>query len=258
MIEIKYGENSEQADLAGLSIAEAREQYHLKFNIPDGAKAYLNGKQIKKDQEAGLSICDCDALSFKEGTKVKVPVFMIAILAALAATGGMFAYTYFTATTTIGVTAGGADFADVSANMTVTPWSVCGYVTGAVNTGDLFTIDTTPCGYTGDFIATVYLSNAEQLTKVYRVLVLKLEVWDNAGPTKVDINGDGVVDLAGHEDYALLTLRNGATDLFITQPAPPSTYNVELAGGFYRTHIWGTGWTAGYQAPQLLIEISQR
>ena len=256
MVEIRYSEYSEQVDLAGWSVAEAREQYQLKFNIPDGAKAYLNGKQVKKDQESGLAICDCDEVYFKVGSKV--PVFMIALLAALAATGGMFAYTYFTATTTIGVTAGGADFADVSANMTVSPWSVCGYVTGAVNTGSLFTIDTTPCAYTGDFIATVYLSNAEQLSKVYRVLVLKLEVWDNVLAAKVDINGDGVVDLAGHEDYALLTLRNGATDLFITQPAPPSTYNVKLAGGFYRTHIWGTGWTAGFQSPQLLIEVSQR
>ena len=255
MVEIRYGESSEQADIAGMSVAEARERYGITFDIPDRAKAYVNGKPIKGDKESYLKLCDCDELTFKAGTKV--PVLLIAMLAALAATGGAFAYTFFTATTTIGVTAGGADFANVSVNMTVPTWSVCGYSTGAVNTGDLFTIDTTPCSYTGDFIATVYLSNAEQLTKVYRIMVLKIEIWDNAGG-QVDINGDGVVNAAGHEDYALLTLRNGATDLFVTQPAPPSSYNVKLAGGFYRTHIWGTGWTAGYQAPQLLIELAQR
>jgi hypothetical protein len=255
MVEIRYGEYSEQAELAGNSIAEAREQYQLRFNIPDKAKAYLNGKQVKKDMESNARISDCDELSFKEGSKV--PVLLIALLAALAVTGGMFAYTFFTATTTIGVTAGNADFAEVSSNMTVSGWSAYGYVTGAVTTGDLFTIDTEPCSYTGDFIATVYLSNAQQLAKVYRVLVLKLEIWDNAGG-KVDINGDGSVDAAGHEDYALLTLRNGACDMFVTQPAPPSSYNVKLAGGFYRTNIWGTGWTGGYQSPQLLIEVAQR
>lgn len=256
MIEIRYGEHSEQADIAGMSVAEARERYGIVFEIPDGAKAYVNGKPIKGDKEPYLMLRDCDELSFKTGSKV--PVLLVALLAALAATGGMFAYTFFTATTTIGVTAGGADFADVSANLTVSGWSACGYVMGAVNTGYLFTIDTKPCSYTGDFVATVYLSNAEQLAKVYRVLVLKLEIYDMAGPTKVDINGDGVVDAAGHADYALLTLRNGACDMFVTQPSPPGVYNVKLAGGFYRTHIWGTGWPTGAQSPQLLIEVAQR
>lgn len=256
MIEIRYGGHSEQADLAGMSVAEARERYGLIFEIPDRAKAYVNGKQVKKDKEPYLRLCDCDELSFKEGSKV--PVLLVALLAALAATGGVFAYTFFTATTTIGVTAAQADFVEVSANMTVSSWTAPGYFMGSVNTGDLFTIDTQPAGYVGDFVATVYLSNAEQLSKVYRVLVLKLEMYDNVGAAKVDINGDGVVDAVGHDDYALLTLRNGATDMFVTQPAPPSTYNVKLAGGFYRTHIWGTGWTSGHQAPQLLIEVAQK
>jgi len=256
MIEIRYGEHSEQADIVGMSVAEARERYGIVFEIPDRAKAYVNGKPIKGDKEPYLMLCDCDELSFKTGSKV--PVLLVALLAALAATGGVFAYTFFTATTTIGVTAASADFVEVSANMTVSGWTAPGYFMGAVSTGDLFTIDTRPASYVGDFVATVYLSNAEQLSKVYRVLVLRLELWDEIGVAKVDINGDGVVDAAGHADYALLTLRNGATDMFVTQPAPPSQYNVKLAGGFYRTHIWGTGWTAGHQAPQLLIEVAQK
>ena len=256
MIEIRYGEHSEQADIVGMSVAEARERYGIVFEIPDRAKAYVNGKPIKGDKEPYLMLCDCDELSFKTGSKV--PVLLVALLAALAATGGVFAYTFFTATATIGVTAASADFVEVSANMTVISWTAPGYFMGAVNTGDLFTIDTQPAGYVGDFVATVYLSNAEQLSKVYRVLVLRLELWDNVGAAQVDINGDGVVNALGHADYALLTLRNGATDMFVTQPSPPSTYNVKLAGGFYRTHIWGLGWGVGHQAPQLLIEVAQK
>jgi hypothetical protein len=256
LIKIRYSDYSEQADLAGRSVAEAREQYESAFEIPERAKAYLNGKEVSKDLEPELRLCDEDELVFKAGSKI--PVLAAALLAALAVTGGMFAYTYFTATTTLGLTAAQADFADVSANSTVAGWTVPGFFMGTAGTGDLFDIDTTPASYGGDFVATVYLSNAQQLAKVYRVLVLKLEVYDS-GVNKMDINGDGVVDAAGHEDYALLTLRNGATDLFVTQTNPNGDlYKVQLAGGFYRSHIWGTGWGSGYQAPQLLIEVAQR
>ena len=39
MVEIRYGEHYEMADLAGKSVAQAREQYKQEFDIPDKAKA---------------------------------------------------------------------------------------------------------------------------------------------------------------------------------------------------------------------------
>lgn len=51
MTEIRYGEYYEMADLAGKSVAQAREQYKQEFGIPDKAQAKLNGKGIR--QKAG-------------------------------------------------------------------------------------------------------------------------------------------------------------------------------------------------------------
>lgn len=41
MVEIRYGDYSEQADLAGKSVAEACEQYKLELGIPDKATAWF-------------------------------------------------------------------------------------------------------------------------------------------------------------------------------------------------------------------------
>lgn len=41
MVEIRYGEQYEAADLAGTSVAEAREWYKSEFDVPERAKTYL-------------------------------------------------------------------------------------------------------------------------------------------------------------------------------------------------------------------------
>ena len=87
MVEIKYGEYSELAELAGKSIAEAREQYESEFEIPDRAQAILNDKPLKKGQEDRILLGDGDELYFEEKKRSRKPLFITALLMALAISG---------------------------------------------------------------------------------------------------------------------------------------------------------------------------
>ena len=92
MVEIRYGEHYEVADLAGQLLAEAREQYKEEFGIPDKAQAKLNGKPVKKKLEAVTELGDGDEFSFAEKGRrglILVGTFLLAI----AITGSLFAYT---------------------------------------------------------------------------------------------------------------------------------------------------------------------
>ena len=93
MIQICYGEHCDLADLAGRSIAEAREQYKSEFEIPDRAQAILNDKPLKKKLEDRIMLEDGDDLSFEEKERSKKPIFAATLLSALAITGGLFACT---------------------------------------------------------------------------------------------------------------------------------------------------------------------
>ena len=44
MVEIRYSNSNEVADLAGQTVREARKQFKSEFSIPDKAKAKLNGR----------------------------------------------------------------------------------------------------------------------------------------------------------------------------------------------------------------------
>ena len=121
MVEIRYGERYEMADLAGRSIADAREQYKQEFGIPDKAQASLNSKGIGKKHEPMTALGDNDSLTFAEKSR-KGLFFIGAILLALAITGGIFAYGATTATVTLGLIAK-TDFAEVVA-ASPTVWNV--------------------------------------------------------------------------------------------------------------------------------------
>ena len=241
MIEIRYGEHSEQADLAGESVAQAREQYKSVFEVPDKAKAYLNGERVKKELEPDLKLSDCDELSFKKGSKM--PLLLAALLATLVVTGGMFAYAQTSTSVTVGV-AKQADFATVSANMTVSGWSVFGKYKGTIPSGNLFTI-TPASGYPGDLVATLYIGNGDELVDVYRVLVMRVSVYDNAAAKMV-----------GPE---ILTLGKGEVDLPLDIGAYTPPFTVKLDGGFYISHLFH-GWTipANHEDPLIYCDVTQR
>ena len=154
------------------------------------------------------------------------------------------------------MTAAQADFASVSANTSDPPdWKTFGFFRGTTGGGSLFDIDTTASTYQGDLVATVSIANADKLSKVYRVLAMKITAYDSSG--LIDINADNLTPDVD-KDFALLTLRNGAVDIFINQ-ANPDTYYIKLESGYYNSHIWGGGWGTGNpQRPILFCDIGQR
>ncbi len=119
MVEIRYGENYEVANLAGQSVAEAREQFKGEFGIAGKAGARINDRKVKGKMEAEVRLADNDRLTFTEA-KVGKGVFLVgALLLALSVTGGVFAFGLTTASTDFDqVTKSGEDFATVSSNTT--------------------------------------------------------------------------------------------------------------------------------------------
>ena len=258
MVEIRYGENYEKAELAGHSVSEARELFGGELGIPGKAKARLNGKKLNGSLEAETYLCDEDRLSFAE-SKGKGLILVGAMLLALATTGGMFAFGWINATNTLSAVAATQDFAAVSLNGSIPiTWSPYGFFKGTISTGasgtPVFNIDTATSNYTGDLVVTVSLANGDSLAKCYRLLSLKLMMYDSTDNI-VDINESG----GGNAfDYVLLTLGNGSVDIFPGGTADAMT--VRVKSGFYITHIFKSGnWdTPTKYQPELFAEVAQR
>ncbi len=243
MVEIRYGEHYEMADLAGRSIAQAREQYKQEFGIPDKAQASLNSKGIGQKHEPKTALGDNDSLTFAEKSR-KGLFFIGAILLALAITGGVFAYGQTTTTVGLALDAQ-SDFAAVAAASPTPTWDVWGSYKGSVDTGDLFTVTPdVPGGWTGDMSVVLTLTNAHELVAAYRILVLEIEIWDSTPVTPVKV---------GTTEY--LTMGNGEISIDITQTVNPP-YHVNLSDGFYITHKGG--WTASAEDPSIFCQVLQR
>ena len=69
MVEIRYGEHYEMANIAGKSVAQAREQYKQEFDIPGKARASLNGKGIRQKHELVTALGDNDSLTFAQKSR---------------------------------------------------------------------------------------------------------------------------------------------------------------------------------------------
>ena len=254
MIEIKYKDNSEVADVTGHTIAEARKQFRAGFGIADKASAFLNGKKISSSGEASTVLNDEDVLVFKKSGGNRIAYLVGALALAMTITGGIFAYGFVNASATINVAPVNYDFASVTANTTSLPsWTARGMQKNATGSGTLFDINTKTSGYTGDLVATVTLANAGDLAKVYRNLTLTIELRDSAN-NYVDINGDGV---ANSNDYTYLTLENGSAVLNIKQTIA-NIYTVKLRSGYYMCNVNSTGWAPGAGTPMLYCEIAQK
>ncbi|MDD5127701.1 MAG: hypothetical protein PHR43_06390 [Dehalococcoidales bacterium] len=253
MVEIKYGDQHETAELAGQTVYDARKLLRAAMGIPGKATARLNGKKVHRALEDEIFIEDTDVLTFAE-SKGK-GLFMIgALLGALVVTGSVFAYGYTTSSSTLLATAAGGDFASITANTTNVPtWQPFGQFKGSVPAGTLFDVNTAASGYTGDLVVTVSIANGDTLVDAYRVLNMFIEVRDSSG-NLVDINGDTVNNTM---DFALLTLGNGSVDLFITQTAA-DVYTIKMKNGYYVSHAWGASGWAGNESPVLYAEVAQR
>jgi molybdopterin converting factor small subunit len=262
MVEIRYGDQIEVADLAGQTVSEARQQFRSEFGIPDKARAKLNGRKVSGSTELDTELNDDDKLSFAVD-KSKAPFLVGALLLAMAVTGGMFAFGFINASTSLNGTVSNSNFADVTVNSTgigSLAWNAYGFYKGSVpangsnNGTSIFNIDTATSGYTGDLVVTVSLGNTDALAKVYRVLSLKLGMCYPNG-TVMDINEDNTANASN--DWVLLTLNNGSVSLFPKGTANMTT--VRVLGGSYITNIKPlAGWGSGTAAPQLFCEVAQR
>jgi len=256
MVEIRYGDYNEAADLAGQSVAEARQQFRGELGIPEKATVRVNGRKVNSKLEGETCLNDDDRLTFARA-RGKGILMVGALLLTLAATGGIFAFGWINATTTLAVTAATSDFAAVTAN-TSDPltWTPYGFFKGSISgPKPIFDVDTSTSGYTGDLVVTVSLANADELVKCYRVLALKIELVASSDNSTIDINESGGSGDA--DDYSLLTLGNGEVNLFPDGSAGAMT--VRVLSGFYITHIYkAANWSGNYEDPVLFAEVAQR
>jgi hypothetical protein len=253
MIEIKYKQNLEVADIAGQTVAETRAQYRKEFDLTGKTAAFLNGKKLNAAAESGIILNDDDKLQFKANSNHRVAFLVGALVLAMLITGSVFAYGFTNATVSLSATASSNNYADVSANTTdPVTWTARGLEKGKTGDGTLFDVNTITSGYTGDLSVSVVLGNADQLIKVYRMLTLVIEVRDSAGDL-VDINLDG---LTNDSDVTLLTMENGSVTFGIDQ-ATADVYTIKVKSGAFICNL-NAGWSAGDAAPMLYCEIAQR
>ncbi len=246
MVEIRYGDQFEITDLAGQTIGEAREQFKAEFGIPDKAQARLNGSKVKTSAEMDTVLNDDDKLTFAV-SRGKMPLLIGALLLALVITGGVFAYGWINATTTISATVGN-NFADVVASNNLSAWTAHGNTKGDIGEGNIFAITPDPT-YSGDLVITVSIGNAAELAQQYRVLSFQLQLVQSDNVTVIDCSaGNGA-------DWAMLTLNNGEVNLY---PATTQNMYVRVKSGFYITQAKGAGPWGGASAPELFCEVSQR
>ncbi len=251
MVEIRYGEYYQEVDLTGKTVAEVREQYKEEFGIPDKAQVSLGGKGIKQKHEAETRLGEGDKITFAQKSRRGL-VFIGTLLLALSTTGGVFASGALTDTISATVTAKGSEFCDVTAN-TAPSWTLWGAWLGKIDaTTEVFHV--TPGNtFTGDFVIQIYLTNVDDLVEVYRVMGMRWTVTNGAGNT--NITGVTVTPSTG-----FLSLTHPTIDLEISITGTPDgieELDVNLSGGFFRTHSYGTG-CGGSEDPQILLKIIQK
>jgi molybdopterin converting factor small subunit len=253
MVEIRYQDQFEVSELAGQTVSEAREQFKAEFGIPNKAQAKLNGLKVKSGAEIDTVLTDDDKLTFVV-SRSKGAYLVGALLLALTVTGSIFAAGFINNTATINVGTINSNFADVTANASAgtLTWGGFGFYKGTIaGTGSevgIFNI-TPAAGYPSDLVTTVTLSNADELSKVYRVLALRLEMVVADVPVDISAGAGNTV--------AMLTLENGSVSLFTDQGDSPMT--VRVKSGFYITHMRPAGgFGASNEDPQLFCEVAQR
>jgi hypothetical protein len=255
MIEIKYKDQFDVADLAGYTVSEVRKQFRDEFGIPGKATARLNGAVVKGSAELDTVLKENDKLTFSVSRGMGAYLVGAALLA-LAVTGGVFAFGFTNSTTSLNAATIESNFADITANATGSAnvtWNAFGMFKGSIGgPNNIFEISPA-AGYTGDLVTTITIANAGDLIKRYRVLALQLEMVDRATGSVLDVNGSGGAGDAN--DWAMLTLDNGSVSMYTDGSANMS---VRVKRGFYVTHIHpDSGWQ-GSAEPQLFCEVAQR
>jgi hypothetical protein len=151
---------------------------------------------------------------------------VIALAVSLTVTGGMFAYAFTTATSSLSVSGSDTDFCSITSNVTVPQFSPLGSYRGKINEGAIFTF-TPDSNYTGDIAINVYLDNAYDIGYKYGMFMLTMDIVDPSDNTSKSIDGRARV----------LSLNNGVVTLVTTSTniTYGNAYNIRVSGGSFRT-----------------------
>ncbi|MBA7635763.1 hypothetical protein ES703_43367 [subsurface metagenome] len=172
--------------------------------------------------------------------------FVGALVAALAVSGGLFAYAYTIASTSFTVGGVSTDFGNITAHTanTVPSYTPFGSYRGGIGAGNLFDVVK---NYQGDIAINVYLDNLDQIGYKYGMFMVKLRLMNSANQS-MDVDG---VDKP-------LSLHNGVVSFTSKNMTAGTTYYIYCVGGVYRTFPWAylTG-SGGSWAPSFTAEILQ-
>jgi hypothetical protein len=155
---------------------------------------------------------------------------IVALVASLAVTSGMFAY-----------------YASITGNTTGAPaFTTFGSYRGAIPAGYIF--DITPAsGYNGDVGVNVYLDNIDQIGYKYGMFMVKLNL--------VNYSDNGSYDKDGIDK--VLSLNSGMVSFISDNMTPGETYHIMVKGGVYKTYPWsylsgiGGSWNPSFTAEVL-------
>ena len=174
---------------------------------------------------------------------------IVALVASLAITGGMFAYAFTTSTATITAT-GTTDFSEIGPNTTdPCAYSIFGNYSGAIPAGNIFSLNVT-AGHNGDVSVNVYLDNIDQLGKNYGLWLMRLRLCDHGPPWN-------------HQSIEMvdkpLTLRNGVVTFVSDNLVDINEYVIRCTGGIYRAHPWAYITRGGFGTinPSVTAEVLQ-
>jgi hypothetical protein len=256
MVSIKFKDQTEIMDFSGHTVKEARESFKETLDIPDRARARLNGKTISIKAESSTALNDDDELVFSQASHRGI-ILIATLFVAVAVTGSVFAVGYINSTQSVNVTlnGGGGNFVDVTTNASKPlNWNLPGGSSGETGNGTMWDINTATSTYTGDLTAVIYLTNIDKMKHVYRGFGISLAVYNSSGAL-MDINKDGNANI--NDDLAFLSLNNGVIELYINGGA--DIFTIVVDHGFFITNPYDAGtWTSDAVGPALYIELMQR
>ena len=134
--------------------------------------------------------------------------------------------------------------------MTVPSFTAFGGYRGAIQAGNLFNI-TPNASYPGDLEINVYLNNIDQLSYKYGMILMNINIANNAG---------NFLDVEGITKP--LTLQNGVVNFVSTSSnfTAGTDFYVQVTGGVYRAFPWAylSGVTgSGSWQPSITAEVLQ-
>lgn len=154
-----------------------------------------------------------------------------------------FVHAYLTTTQAISVSGADADIAAVEADGSPSWPAMHGNMIGTIETTSLFKVTPDP-SYTGDLLISVNLTNADELIKCYRFLMMKIGIFTPAD------------DQVGRTE--LLTIKNGTVSFELPRGAGwADFYRVKITSGSFHT-LKGTAGAGESFSPSFWCEASQR